>query len=84
MVVLAKSVGREENEAALRELFSRYGRLVHLEVAPLNTLTVVQYESADQAQSALQKAGQRRGARRPLLLEMAPITFERNVATAAK
>ena len=44
--LLVKSIMKEETQQSLRELFRRHGRVERVQVAPMNTLAFVQYESA--------------------------------------
>jgi multiple RNA-binding domain-containing protein 1 len=51
-IMLIKNIPYTTKEKDLHEIFSRYGELARLEISPFNTLAIVEYVSAMQAQAA--------------------------------
>ena len=71
--LLVKNIPYSTKEKDLREIFSRYGELKRLEISPFNTLAIVEYVSAMQAQAAAKNlAYYKVNYIMPIYLEFAP------------
>lgn len=72
-MLLVKNIPYSTKEKELREIFGRYGELAKLEVSPFNTLAIVEYVSAMQAQAAAKNlAYYKINYIMPIYLEFAP------------
>ena len=71
--MLVKNIPATAKEQELREIFERYGS-VRLLISPFNTLAIVEYQQASQAQAALRNlAYYKVNYLTPIYLEYAPI-----------
>lgn len=71
--LLVKNIPYTTKEKDLREIFERYGELQRIEISPFNTLAVVEYVSAMQAQAAAKNlAYYKVNYIMPIYLEFAP------------
>ena len=71
--MLIKNIPYSVKEKELQEIFSRYGELARLSISPFNTLAIVEYVSAMQAQAAARNlAYYKINYIQPIYLEFAP------------
>ena len=85
--LLVKNIPYSTKEKDLHEIFSRYGELKRLEISPFNTLAIVEYVSAMQAQAAAKNlAYYKVNYIMPIYLEFAPeeIIIKENAKPAHK
>jgi len=83
--LLVKNIPFSTKEKDLRSIFERYGELARLSVSPYNTLAIVEYVSAMQAQAAARNlAYYKIGYIMPIYLEFAPenVVAEENLKQA--
>jgi multiple RNA-binding domain-containing protein 1 len=72
-VLLVKNIPYSTKERDLHEIFSRYGEIKSLQISPFNTLAIVEYVSAMQAQAAAKNlAYYKINYIMPIYLEFAP------------
>ena len=72
--MLVKNIPATVKEAELRELFERHGSLERLLVSPFNTLAIVEYHNANQAELAMKNLAYHKiNYIQPIYLEYAPM-----------
>lgn len=73
--ILVKNIPFTTKVKDLKSIFERYGELARIEISPFNTLAIVEYVSAMQAQAAAKNlAYYKVGYITPIYLEFAPET----------
>lgn len=73
-IILVKNIAATVKDTELREIFERYGSLVRLLISPFNTLAIVEYQQASQAEAAMRNlAYYKINYLTPIYLEYAPI-----------
>ena len=72
--LLVKNIAASVKESELREVFERYGALTRLFVSPFNTLAIIEYTQASQAEAAMRNlAYYKINHLMPMYLEYAPV-----------
>jgi multiple RNA-binding domain-containing protein 1 len=73
-ILLIKNIAATVKDTELREIFERYGSLVRLLISPFNTLAIVEYNQASQAEAAMRNlAYYKINYLTPIYLEYAPV-----------
>ncbi len=73
-IILVKNIAATVKDTELRDIFERYGSLVRLLISPFNTLAIVEYSQATQAEAAMRNLSYYKiNYLTPIYLEYAPI-----------
>ena len=71
---MVKNIAATVKDTELRDIFERYGNLVRLLISPFNTLAIVEYSQAKQAETAMRSlAYYKINFLTPIYLEYAPV-----------